>query len=296
VALNEPTARALAAIERLDRAAAATALDECASLNLTWSLFADYAQACYGLLWGDREDALHNLHRDRGRSQPWLDAGSTAAGLFDAVEAELLMALGRAGQAGTLLESAADHPVLTAARTHFALLTGEDQHAVQLAERALVRPDQRRPRMELRLVAALAQARLGLREQARTSLRHAAEGAHATGALRAFALVPAGELAELATEVPEASALLQAEPLRSRTAVFPDRLATIELTERERTILSLIEDGLNMQQMAAELYVSYNTIKTHMRGLYQKVDASSREQALANAYRLGLVPAVSTSS
>jgi LuxR family maltose regulon positive regulatory protein len=41
--------------------------------------------------------------------------------------------------------------------------------------------------------------------------------------------------------------------------------------------------------MADDLFVSYNTVKTQMRSLYQKLGARSREQALVRAHEHGLL-------
>jgi DNA-binding NarL/FixJ family response regulator len=53
------------------------------------------------------------------------------------------------------------------------------------------------------------------------------------------------------------------------------------LSEREFEILQCIYDGKTNQQMASSLYLSVNTIKTHINNLYLKLDASSRSSVLA---------------
>lgn len=69
--------------------------------------------------------------------------------------------------------------------------------------------------------------------------------------------------------------------------------AAIELlSPREREILALLARGLSNKELARELSVSENTIKTHLANLYAKLGVGRRTQALAVAQRLGMaVPA-----
>ena len=58
------------------------------------------------------------------------------------------------------------------------------------------------------------------------------------------------------------------------------------LTSREFEILNLIYQGKTNRQIAEQLYVSGNTIKTHISNLYLKLDASSRSTALVKVREL----------
>jgi NarL family two-component system response regulator LiaR len=55
------------------------------------------------------------------------------------------------------------------------------------------------------------------------------------------------------------------------------------LTERESEILSLLPTGLSNRELGRQLYVSENTIKTHLRSLYAKLGVRNRAQAAALA-------------
>ncbi len=55
------------------------------------------------------------------------------------------------------------------------------------------------------------------------------------------------------------------------------------LSPRERTVLRLLAAGLSSREMATELVVSINTIKTQLKSLYRKLQASSRQEVLATA-------------
>ncbi len=64
-----------------------------------------------------------------------------------------------------------------------------------------------------------------------------------------------------------------------------------ELTEREHQVLDLLAEGLDRGEIAARLYVSANTVRTHTRNLFGKLDAHSSLEAVARGRDRGLVPA-----
>lgn len=60
-----------------------------------------------------------------------------------------------------------------------------------------------------------------------------------------------------------------------------------ELTVREIDILRMISEGRGNTEMAAELWISANTIKDHVSSLYAKLGVKKREQAVSEGYRRG---------
>ncbi len=62
-----------------------------------------------------------------------------------------------------------------------------------------------------------------------------------------------------------------------------------ELSERELEVLRYLPTMLTASEIAAELYVSVNTIKAHTRSIYAKLGASRRQDAVVRAYRCGLL-------
>ena len=63
------------------------------------------------------------------------------------------------------------------------------------------------------------------------------------------------------------------------------------LTQREREVLNLMAQGLTQDEIAAQLYISPNTVATHIQHVLGKLAVHSRAGAVASAYRFGLVDA-----
>jgi len=75
-------------------------------------------------------------------------------------------------------------------------------------------------------------------------------------------------------------------PLISMTA--NDKLLE-PLTERELEVLHLIADGYSNKELCDILFVSKNTVRSHLKHLYSKLDVDSRTRAVATARELGLL-------
>ena len=67
-------------------------------------------------------------------------------------------------------------------------------------------------------------------------------------------------------------------------------LNKLGLSKRELEVLQLMARGLSNQEIAARLFVSLNTIKTHSSRLFEKLDVKRRTQAIEKAKRLSLIP------
>lgn len=57
------------------------------------------------------------------------------------------------------------------------------------------------------------------------------------------------------------------------------------LTEREKEILQLLVEGYSYKEMAAKLYISFYTVQSHIKNLYDKLHVRSKSEAVSKAYR-----------
>lgn len=107
----------------------------------------------------------------------------------------------------------------------------------------------------------------------------------------AFEIVGVGEsvedVASVADLVLVASRGSTALPVVHPTA--GDILHEPALTNRERDVLALLADGLGNKQIAARLGIATSTVKTHLELLFEKLEVSTRAEAVAAAVRLGLL-------
>ena len=62
-----------------------------------------------------------------------------------------------------------------------------------------------------------------------------------------------------------------------------------QLSARETAVLQLAAAGLTQREIADQLFISYNTVKTHFKTTYRKLGATSRLDALAQFSQTGLV-------
>jgi len=62
-----------------------------------------------------------------------------------------------------------------------------------------------------------------------------------------------------------------------------------ELTQRERDVLRLLADGLANEEIGKRLFISAETVRTHVRKAMDKLDADTRTQAVARALRDQLI-------
>jgi DNA-binding CsgD family transcriptional regulator len=62
-----------------------------------------------------------------------------------------------------------------------------------------------------------------------------------------------------------------------------------QLTQRERDVLRLLADGQSNDEIGKRLFISPETVRTHVRKAMDKLDADTRTQAVAKALRQHLI-------
>lgn len=73
---------------------------------------------------------------------------------------------------------------------------------------------------------------------------------------------------------------------RSQPATLPD-----DLTERQVRVLRLLRGSLTLTEIATELSLSPNTVKTHTQAIYRKLGVSTREDAVMRGLDRGILTA-----
>lgn len=77
------------------------------------------------------------------------------------------------------------------------------------------------------------------------------------------------------------------ERLRPEPGPLP--LVAVELSGRERDVLQRLARMMSTEEIAADLYVSVNTVKTHLKSVYRKLAVNRRNDAVRRARDLGLL-------
>jgi DNA-binding NarL/FixJ family response regulator len=65
--------------------------------------------------------------------------------------------------------------------------------------------------------------------------------------------------------------------------------ADIALSKREMDVLKCLARGMTSSQIASDLFISENTVKTHVRHILEKLEASNRAEAVSRAIQLGII-------
>ena len=145
------------------------------------------------------------------------------------------------------------------------------------------------------LLEAIARDALGDPDAAGNALESALDLAERDGMLTPFLLSPAPGLLERQARHGTAHAALIAEIqgllAGSRSAPPPagPRPVHEPLSDSELRVLRYLPTNLTAPEIAGELYVSRNTVKTHMRNVYAKLGTHRRAEAVARARGLGLL-------
>jgi LuxR family maltose regulon positive regulatory protein len=240
---------------------------------------------------GDGERALTGLRATHEQLRPWTPSGALAEQWMLA-EATLLVRLGDAAGARGVLTALGrprtDAGAVALARLH--LLLGD--------EPALPAVPNADPRVTvgLRLLEALSASGAGAAERGLARLEEALLAAAPSRMRRPFLVEEANLRVLLQQRIEQGSAvpafaidLLQRmsgsgiDELAVRRAVFDP------LTEREQTVLRYLASALSNTEIAKELYLSVNTVKTHQRTIYRKLGAEGRRDAVRRARALRLL-------
>ncbi len=151
--------------------------------------------------------------------------------------------------------------------------------------------------IQVRVLQALMHDARGDQQAAVTALTRALERAEPEGYVRTFVDegAPLHALLAHVDVLPAYVTTLQAafdqpKPEPAEDATGPASQLLVEpLTDRELDVLRLIAQGLTNQQIADRLFISVNTVKTHAKHIYEKLNVRNRAQATTRAAEMGLL-------
>ncbi len=122
------------------------------------------------------------------------------------------------------------------------------------------------------------------------SIAHVARGRMVDGEEAERELARGLELARRGAGTTEVDAALSALERRGPRPARPRSTAAgEELSDRELDVLRLLSTPMSQREIGQTLFVSLNTVKSHVKSIFRKLDASSRDEAVARAHERGLV-------
>jgi LuxR family maltose regulon positive regulatory protein len=226
----------------------------------------------------------------------WFNRAATEAQLLTGVHQERIIAIKQLRKV--------EHPSATVQACLSRLLFADgDVHAAEFVAQTLcgsIDPDSSvdaLPLIEALLVRALAADHLRYDGKALDHLVQAIDVAQPQRLLRPFLVTGSPRMSKLirdsldyyAHPAPIAFELLSI--LGEPGPVTPKPEPLLEpLTERELTVLAALPAMHTNSEIADRLFVSVNTVKAHVKGLYRKLDVNNRRDAMRRGHELGLIP------
>jgi LuxR family maltose regulon positive regulatory protein len=251
---------------------------------------------------GDADGARQRLAALLARVQP-LHAPAQYRAIL-AQQARLALATGDLAAAQRWADTRARYVARLAPRQHeeeelivarLWIASGQAERALSLLERwhhEAQLSGRARSTLEILVLKALACAACERGAEAGRLLREALARAHAEGHRRVFL----DEGAALAAPLRAALPTLRDRRLRGWAATFVracaerlDAPPDATLSRQERRVLDLLADGRSNPEIAAELVVSVNTVKSQLKQIYRKLGVASRHEARALAADLDLI-------
>jgi LuxR family transcriptional regulator, maltose regulon positive regulatory protein len=215
---------------------------------------------------------------------------------------QMLVALGESAAARTALDGMAeaerDRAEIRTAAAALELAEGCAEEAVSLLapviERSTSALHSTWAAITGLLYDGLAREQLGDRTAATASLERALELAEPEGIILPFVLVDVREILERLGGHGTAHGALRRTILDVLGGVAPEPRSEAEplleeLSPAELRVLRYLPSNLRMSEIAAELFISKNTVRAHVRHIYAKLSAHGRAEAVARARNLGLL-------
>ena len=276
------------ALERFDGDAARAELSELAPHEATiehWPVIA-HLRAVASLVDGASALGLVGLERDIAQHASRPPTSDAMMSLLAITRIDLLLADRQPDRAANALRRLRGDWGAELARARMDLLAGRHASAVRRATSIAWSADHSaRDRAAAMLTVGAAARRLHQDDAAREATLRAVDLLSAAGLRRPLLAIPRADLALLLAEA-GADQLLTGVP-----DVLPAPLSDWHLTPAELRVLTALPSTDSVDGLAAQLHLSSNTVKTHLRQVYRKLGATSREEALGIASLHGIAGA-----
>lgn len=280
---------------RLDAAADLEPLLTRAAARTEWEPYAALLAGALRAVQGRPVEALDLLAEARRGFLEW-EVGGFGLDYTQLVRASQLGVVGRGDEAWEILsrlEPHEQHVMCPGPYLASQLLAGGDLHGADraLADcEALGETHAQRGMLEVRLLRGAVSAGLGDHATADLNVDLAFIGMIRTGSRVPLRMVPPGILVALTERARQRKHSDEVQRLIECTRRENDGARhTIEpLSTRERLVLAEAERGATVSAIASALFISPNTVKTHLRRVYRKLGVTTREEAIRRARTLGL--------
>jgi LuxR family maltose regulon positive regulatory protein len=198
----------------------------------------------------------------------------------------------RPAEARTLLEGERLSDTHAPACIDLALATGDVRGARRLLDGWTPDDDDLRARVRHHLATFAVTSAVGRHDAGRVALDAAVAVAHDDQLRWPFVEVPAA--LQALRRHGSRDSTFTSESLWRLAGVLHPRLGAQAalpepLTERELEVLAYLPGRLKNPEIAEDLFVSVNTVKTHLRSIYLKLGVAERNEAVARAVELGLL-------
>ena len=289
----------LVAIEqnRLDDARAVSGALAIAAHHSDWEPFAEFAAATYALVDGRHVEGLDHVRRCLASAREW-DEAPFVTSLAELMRGVILMHLGEFAASVAVFESvepSADHAVcpdrLIAGVRYKAGDAGGCLQALRACE-TLGEKHAARSGLDVLLLSAAANYDLDNVASADVAMDRALHLAAVNDAYIPFVLISPiamqRMLARASDRQQPARVIALLDEMRTGIESAPLAGSLEPLSERELDVAQQLFEDKTVSQIASELYISTNTVKTHVRSIYRKLAANNRRDAVRRVKELGL--------
>ena len=287
----------LIAVERnrLDEAEALAPLVAAASARSDWEPLGFYCRAAISIISELYVEGLDLLRKCVQSYRRWSPPGSIVT-ISEGLRATLLLRLGQTDTAWDILGSLepTQHHANCPGRfiAHLRFITGDAVGTLAAMKDCVALGDSHSSRtfVDVQLLTAAANYRLGNPALGDVSFDRALLLAVHNGMRIPFRLIP----------TPDMKAMLERAAMRPQPDAVRELFTDVEdwgshhsgdlepqLSDREREIVRALLTGRRTSEMADDLFISVNTVKSHLKSVYRKLGVSSRQAAIQRARELG---------